>query len=307
MTPETKKLIVERCTSWIEAWGLSLAFAVTQSLERSERLVADAIVALIATELEQEAEFGPELREARRKGPFVPTSVNPVRFAATIWELADKEAYRGFGADAFFRMPAVARAIVVLKAKARFSRVQIAHAVGVRPNQVDDHLENARLLFSDGRPWLGAGPGVRITEESWVPECPQWDSEASVSVLGATAEPQNNSQTLQETFARYIGNDLATEDGHKLHSHLVVCTSCRTSFAHFKRQYLDWASSVPAIEPDKDLRKHLKKVSSMAFKVRRNGPPRALPGMRRLIRDGQVLAVLFGAASLLILHLILRR
>ena len=300
MTPALKNLIIERYTGWVETWGVSFCFAVTQSIEKAEHIVAEAIVALVATELEQEAEFGPELGDKNKKGPALPSSVNAVRFAGTLWEIANKDAFRGFGADAFFRMPAVARAIVVLKAKAQFSRNQIATALNIKLSQVDDHLENARLLFSDGRPWLTSSPGVQVTDERWEPECPQW----SAADLRANETATTN---LQDVFAHYVGNDLDTETGQKLHSHLLVCTTCRSSFAHFKKQYLDWAGSIPSIEPDNDMRAHLKKVTNMAFKVRRHGPPKLMPGVRRIWRDGQIKAVLMGAALMALLHMLMKK
>ena len=300
MTPALKNLIIERYTGWVETWGVSFCFAVTQSLEKAERIVADAIVALVATELEQEAEFGPELHSKNQKGPALPSSVTATRFAATLWEIANKDAYRGFGADAFFRMPAIARAIVVLKAKAQFSRAQIATTLNIKPAQVDDHLENARLLFSDGRPWLASSPGLQVSDDRWVPECPQWTG----AVIRANESATTN---LQDVFAHYVGNDLDPETGQKLHSHLVVCTTCRTSFAHFKKQYLDWAGSIPSIEPDSDMRDHLKRVTNMAFKVRRHAPPKLMPGVRRLWREGQIKAVFVGAALMALLHMLMKK
>lgn len=295
MKPEVKKQIIERYTNWVEVWGLSLSFAVTQSLEKAERIVADAIVALITTEAEQEAEFGPELRP--KKASQLPSSVNPIRFAMTIWELSNKQAYRGFGNDPFFRMPAVARAIVVLKAKAQLSRTQIAAALGIKVSQVDDHLENSRLLYSDGRSWLASSPGMQVSEDRWAPDCPQW--------AGTMPRAESSTPNLQDVFAQYVGNDLDAEAGRKLHQHLVVCTTCRTNFSHFKKRYSDWTNSVPVIEADRDLQKHLIKVTNMALKVRRKGPPRFMPGVRRVMREGQVQAFLLGAASLMILHAIL--
>src|SRR5581483_3242928 len=155
MTPELKKLIMDRYQGWAEVWGLSLAFAVTQSLEKAERAIADAIVALIAAETTAEAQasraqYSLPKGESSGKSLKLPVSVNAVRFAAVLWELSDRQAFRGFGGDTFFKLPAIARAIVTLKIKARFSRVQIAAALHLQMKQVDDHLENARLLFSGG-------------------------------------------------------------------------------------------------------------------------------------------------------------
>ncbi|MBI3557437.1 MAG: hypothetical protein HY074_14325 [Deltaproteobacteria bacterium] len=192
MSSETRKLVIERYTYWSETWGMSLAFAVTQSVEKSERIMADAIVALMAAVTEQQGVAMIEARLAqyhRNNGAELtndlPTKAKPApllhgitatRFAAVIWEMANAQAYRGFGIDPFFRMPAIARAVVIMKIKAQFSRQQIAGVLRITANQVDDHLENARLLFSDGRPWVEASPELNIQGTSWTPECPQWNS-----------------------------------------------------------------------------------------------------------------------------------
>lgn len=283
MTPEQKKIIVERYTGWAENWGLSFAFAVTQSVDKSEIIVSDAIAALVATDIERAS-----------------LPISATRFASVLWETANVHAYRGFGTDTFFRMPAVARAIVILKIRAQLSRQQIADALRISLRQVDDHLENSRLLFSEGRSWLLSSPNLTIEEDRWTPECPQWKATAprSSEELGLS---------LQDIFAQYVGNDLDADQGHKLHSHLLVCTTCRTSFAHFKKQYLDWAGSIPAIEVDAQLRKELTKVTRMALRVKRRGPPSPWPGLHRILRDAQVRALLLGGMSLLFLHLILRR
>lgn len=281
MTPDLRKQITDRYTTWSETWGLSMAFAVTQSVEKAERIVADVIVALIA----QDA--------ARPDSAPKSASASAQRFATALWEQTNQQAYRGFGADSFFRMPAVARAIVILKTRAQFSRHQISQIVGMTPEQIDDHLENARLLFSDGRPWIQASPDINVQGDRWVPECPQWKATAPRS-----DEP---GQAIQDVFARYVGNDLDLETGQKLHSHLIVCTVCRTSFAHFKRQYTDWVGSIPTIEADLELKKHLTKVTKMAFRVRApgKGAPSPLPGIRRILRDGQVRAMVFGALAVM--------
>ena len=320
MKPETRKLVTERYTVWSETWGMSLAFAVTQSVEKSERIIADAIVALVAAVTEQEGVAVVEARLAqyrRDKGAEItddlPTKAKPTpspllhgitatRFASVIWEMANAQAYRGFGIDTFFRMPAIARAIVMMKTKAQFSRQQIAGILRITANQVDDHLENARLLFSDGRPWIEASPQLNVNgqAESWTPECPQWNSAAPRQTN------EEGGKHLQDIFAHYVGNDLDVDTGQRLHSHLIVCTACRSNFAHFKKQYADWSTSIPMIETAPEMRKHLTKVTKMALKVKRHtagDAPKALPGirkiLRRTIRDGQIRAMVYGAAAVM--------
>src|SRR5262245_22023490 len=89
MTPELRQSILERYLGWTESWALTLAFAITQSHEKSDRLLADAMVALIATEAMV------PLRE-------LTASSHAVRFASVLWETAQTEAYRGFGSESFF-------------------------------------------------------------------------------------------------------------------------------------------------------------------------------------------------------------
>lgn len=292
MTPELRKLITDRYLGFSENWGMSLSFAVTQSVEKAERIVADAIVALIARD---DVEDRKNPSSAGASKTELPTSATAVRFAQTVWELSNAEAFRGFGADTFFRMPAIARAIVVLKTKAQFSRAQIAQILNVATSQVDDHLENARLLFSDGRPWIGASPGLQVAGASWAPECPQWKATAPRSEL--------EGQDIQTIFANYVGNDLDTESGRKLHGHLVVCTTCRSNFAHFKRQYTDWTNSIPVIDTDPALKKHLTKVTKTALKMNRRAAPSPLPGIRRILRDSQVRAMVYGAIVVMLVQI----
>lgn len=319
MTSETRKLVTERYTTWSETWGMSFAFAVTQSVEKSERIIADAIVALVAAVTEQEGVAMVEARLAqyrRDKGAEItdelPVKAKPApllhgitatRFAAVIWEMANAQAYRGFGIDPFFRMPAIARAVVIMKTKAQFSRQQIAGVLRITAFQVDDHLENARLLFSDGRPWIEASPALTVNgieSATWSPECPQWNSAAPRQTS------EEGGKHLQDIFAQYVGNDLDVDTGQRLHSHLIVCTACRSNFSHFKKQYSDWSTSIPMIETAPEMRKHLKKVTKMALKVKRHeagDAPKALPGLnkilRRTLRDGQIRAMVYGATAVM--------
>jgi hypothetical protein len=215
-----------------------------------------------------------------------------MRFAGVLWELVESHAYRGYSADSFFKLPPVTRAIVLLKAKAKLSRQQIATALKIRISEVDAHLENSRLSFSSGKSWLEGSPAVFVRDNSWMPDCPHW---------AVTAQP------IQEVFAHYAGGDLDPDSGQKLQSHLLVCTSCRGNFNHFKKQYLDWADAVPAIETDPSLKKHLTDVARLALKVSRKGPPSIWPGLRKVLADGQTRFVLGAASVLMVAHFILTR
>ncbi|MEW6057219.1 MAG: hypothetical protein AB1540_11450 [Bdellovibrionota bacterium] len=257
--------MTEKYLAWAESWGLSLGYAVTQSVEKAERAVADAVVALTLQD-----------------------QVTSERFAGVLWEFADREAYRGFGSDLFFRMPAIARAAVVLKLKARFTRAQIASALKLSQRQLDSHLENARLLFSDGKSWTGATAGLEIEEDRWVPNCKRWSAEAPIP----------------EVFSHYIGNDLDPDTGTRLHEHMADCDTCRTSFSYFKKQYLDWASSVPSVEPDNEFKKQVEQVTLTALKLKNRKGPSPWPGLLRVIDESQVRVLLASLAVFFILQMI---
>lgn len=303
MTSELKKLIRDRYTDWASLWGLSLAFAVTQNADKAERIVADAIVALIAAEVERHEALMIEARAASFKKESdssktqalkfkkiiqVPTSVSPLKFGKALWELASTQAFRGFGADSFFRMPAIARAIVVLKTKAQFSVQQIAQAISTPENVVEDHLENARLLFSDGRPWIETTPGLDPSGNSWVQHYTQWRATA-------TRKHETREQEIQGLFAQYVGNDLDIVTSQKLRNHLLACSDCRTSFSNFRRNYSDWTNSIPSLEPSDEQQKYFQKLSKMALGTKRSAPPRALPGIRKILREGNIQAMVMGA------------
>lgn len=272
MRTDERKTLIDRYTGWAEAWGLSLAFAITQSLEKSERIMGEAIASLVAT--------------AKALDPKdIHAAVAP-RFASVVWEISNTQAYRGFGTETFFKMPAVTRAVVMLKTKAKFSRAQIAQALALKPTQVDDHLENARLLYSSGQSWLGGS--------DWISNC-------------ELASRVTKSAGLQGVFAHYIGNDLDSDSTRRLHVHLADCSSCRKSFSHFKQQYVDWMNSVPALEADLKTRKQWKQVTNLALRLNEPRSPSPWPGLKTMAREAQMRALLFGALSLLILHFILSR
>jgi hypothetical protein len=280
-----------RTIDWIENWGLTLAFAVTQSVETAEQLAVEALVVRMASDVD-------------------PSSASAVQFAATLWELANKKAYRGFGPDTFFRMPAVARAILVLKLKARFSRKQVAAALQMKEAMVDDHLENARLLFSEGRPWIGKSPAVQLSSNP-MEGLSAYSTHSDRESAGITLECPQWAQTelktdLQNIFALYVGNDLDQASSQKLHAHLLVCNSCRGNFADFKKQYVDWAASLPMVDVDDEYKNYLQKTTRSAFRTNRTRaatlPPVPWPGMRRVMRDQQIKIFILVAAVALIVQ-----
>lgn len=289
---EQKRFSRELFSTWSQNWGLSLAFAITQSVDESEKVVADAIVALVARKTsartmavdDTEAEF------------------EPSDFAATIWELASSKAFRGFGADSFFKLPVLTRAVVMLKLRARFSRSQIADSLDVTVEQVDSHLESARLVHTGGRSWL-ISPTEQSTEA--FSTCPQWERVYSVpqhfvwkaNQKSTTQNEKANTDVfaktefLQEVFDRYVGNDLDTKTTQALHTHLTDCTTCRNGFVHFRKTYNDWMTTIPVVEPDAELQKHIEGVSKYAAKTLSNEPS-PFTAVKAVFRNTQFRAIL---------------
>lgn len=296
--------VAETYANWAETWGLSLAFGVTQSLEKSEKIISDCIVAIIATDMAKEnaadlvtpfVDFSQTSVDSLTQ-PFPSFKPSPVRLASAIWQAADAHAYRGFGPDIFFKLPALTRAVVLLKTKARFSRVQIATALNLSFQKIDDHLENARLLFSSGKPWIGSSPEIEVTDLTWNVKC------------ATAANPK-----LADFFDRYLGNDLDAQSNQKLQAHLVHCPSCRNCFFHFKKEYANWVSSIPTLEPHPKTKRLWIGVTHMAFKTARNAQgaqprkPRAWPGIKRVVQDHEVRLLLTSALSLFVFQLLLRK
>lgn len=298
--PQLKRAITERYTDWAGTWGVSLAFAVTQSVDAAEAIVADAIVGVIAAlaavtnasdaslSVVKDSGRGATKRKASRFA--LPASVNAIRFATAIWDASQRQAFRGHTQDPFFRMSPATRAAVLLKLKVGFSRDAVAVILGLPPALVNEHLQNARLLFAKGKAWIVESPGVTVPEsplpfgaaKTWIPECPQWAG--------------SDGYDVQDLWARYLGHDLdPAAEGH-LHQHLIACSVCRASFVKFKDGYADWASAIPIVEVEPELKSHLRKISRMALSAHdKPGAPSPWPGMRKLLRDptAQNLMILF--------------
>jgi lambda repressor-like predicted transcriptional regulator len=124
---------------WAESWGFTLAFSITQSLPKAEQCIADAMVALVVSSADK-----PEITSKAPKAEVL-------RFANSIWAHSKRHAFQGVSSDLFFRASPVIRACVVLKVNAKFSRIQIAKALGISPSDVDASLAIARDTFYSGK------------------------------------------------------------------------------------------------------------------------------------------------------------
>lgn len=255
-----------RYIRWAEGWGLQLAFAVTQSAERAESIVTETLFAAMTA------------------------GADASRFASIVWEISERQAFRGASSDAFFKMAPVGRGVVVLKTKARFSTGQIARALGITPTQVSDLLENARMIFSRGRTWLKTSPTISASISNWIPECPHW------------RKHDDAHRDIQHMFARYLGEDLDPESGATLHSHLVVCTTCRTNLTAFKQRYLEWTASIPAIALEQGSRRQLEKTARMALKMQGELAPSPWPGVRKMWESRRTRVVLAGLGALAFIY-----
>lgn len=280
-----KKFSTELFSTWAESWGLSLAFAVTQSVDEAEKVVSEAIVALVARKTGGKHSMALDDSEAE---------FEPADFAAAIWQIATPKAFQGFGADSFFKLPVLTRAVVMLKLRAKFSRQQIADSLGISPNQIESHLESARLLHSSGRSWLVPSTAANTdAAQSALQICPQWERVYEIPHK-YVQKPSAKTDFLQEIFDRYVGNDLDNKTSQALHGHLVSCDACRTGFVHFRKTYNDWITTIPVVEADESLRKHLNGVSRSAARTL-IGRPNPWIALRALSRNWQirVIGVLF--------------
>lgn len=251
----TKQALSEAYLSLTQSWGMTLVFSVTQSLELSEKTVAEAVVALIATEVKSEAKRLTSTERAEL-------------FAKTLCEMALPLAFRGFTTESFYRMTPVARAAVILKVRAGFSMPRLSKILALTESRVEEFLENARLLFSSGSPWVESG--------------------VELSGAGHFSPARED---LQDTFAKYLGADLDADESRKLQDHLMDCDGCRKNFSYFKHRYSEWQSSLPQISLEADQQKKLKKISKMAFAADRS-IPNPWAGMRAVMRENQVRAFL---------------
>ena len=297
-----RQLSRELFATWAQTWGLSLGFAITQSVDEAEKIVSDAIVALVARKSASPRTIPLEDAE---------TDFEPTDFAATIWQLASPKAFRGFGADSFFKLSVLTRAVVMLKLRARFSRGQIAEALDLPIDQIESHLESARLVHSGGRNWL-VSPA--LNEVDGFATCPQWERvyqipqhyvwKAKQKIDGQKVQEKNadavvRAEFLQEIFDRYVGNDLDDKTTKALHCHLSDCTTCRKGFVHFRKTYNDWVTTIPTVEADAALQKHLDGVSKQATR-QLAGNPTAWLAFKQSLRNPQLRAILVLLAAGLI-------
>lgn len=276
----SKQALSEAYLSLTQAWGMTLSFSITQSLDLSEKTLSEAVVALIATELKSEMKR------------FTSTARAEL-FAKTICEMSLPLAFRGYTTESFYRMAPSARAAVILKIKGGFTLSKIAKILSISETRADEFLENARLLFSSGTPWLETSTSMAVDGNSWGPQCPQ-------QVTSPQQVSTDERSDLQGTFARYLGADLEQEESRKLQDHLVVCEGCRKNFSYFKRRYGEWQSSLPQIDLQPIQQKHLKKVSRMAFSVDRS-IPNPWAGVRAIFRETQVRTFLLSALFFMLL------
>ncbi len=219
----------ENLLNWSNSWGLSLAYSVTHSFDSAEEIVADASVAL----------------QASSSVANLSSSARAVKLARTIWDIASHRAYKLPTEDTFFKMAPLTRAICVLRTKAKFSKIQIAESLGVGVGNVSEHLDNARLNFTDGRTWIesSAQPVVNEGKTEWAPECPYWKTTAPRS----EARNEISAPEIQELFASYVEGDLLPHVEATLHGHFTSCKICRLNLQAFKDRHSAWTDSVPAI------------------------------------------------------------
>lgn len=223
----------EACLDWACKWGLPLAYVVTQSSEVAERILAEAMLGVLATA--QANNFG--ISEA------------VLRFGALVYELSLKQAFRGYCHDEFMRQAPAVRAAVVLKAKGHLSRIQIANILGATLDQVETHLEVGRLGFTKGRSWLkNATPRRQLDDAHYVSPCPEWHE--------------------GRLFAQYIENEMSPEDVRRHHRHFLECPVCRTNLLGFKNTYTDWIASLPEVVLTKDTTRYLARMSREVSKAK---------------------------------------
>lgn len=235
---------------WSKVWGGTFAYALTQSIEDSELLLRQCILAF-------ETSF-----EEKRK--------NCVFFAALVWKAAQPKLFRGFSTDAFFRMSPIARAIVVLKTQARFSKDQIAEVLAVPTNFVDDHIENAQLLFSDGRNWTYS------TEQTSKPPRGQL---LNVGVMKKAESPAPKAQHVSlQQMNHYLGHDLSPQEAKKINEHFIVCEHCRLQLVEYKKSYQQWIQSLPKPQI------HVEKMD-LDFLASKKPTPQFGIGFARLFED----------------------
>lgn len=247
-----KKQQAETAIDWVTHWGYCLVYVLTQSFELSENLSTDVLAAF--------------LTQIERGGEREKVSEKSVQFAKLLFEASAPYFFRGMSTDSFYKLSPVTRAIVILKMNARFSLRQISTIVAVSAHEVEKHLENARLTFSNGKTWLDS-------KENSGEDCPSWES----GLL----------------FARYLENDLPVEKVRVLHSHFVSCSRCRNALVYFKNQYNSWAQNLPLLDLDQASLKQFTDTAMRASRLKGAAKPRVYlsspwPGLAKLAQDSQL-------------------
>lgn len=278
------KSVEDAYADWAQNWGLAVAYAVTQNLETAEQALAEALVAAVAA------------KPASVPGGDVDgIALIPepqeylVKFAARVVQMSVPRAFRGNSPDEFMKLPTAARAAVMLKVKGKFSRSQMAKALGAEEATVERLLENARLTFTRGQSWLANATFRRqLDDAKLVAPCPN---------------PEDG-----RLFAKYLENDLPSDDVLRLHKHFVGCTPCRTNLLHFKNTYSDWLFSLPEPEITKATTNHIKKMIQLGRRARTEAraaaatAPSPWPGIKKLFQDRQTQLLIISFALCMLLY-----
>ena len=276
-----EKLLITRNSSEenvilaLQQWGYCLSYAITQSTERSDKDVAAALMAFRASTFKDFAIDGRRM------------------LARRITEQSMRSAFRGHSTDMFFKMEAKARAIVVLKIKAKFNLQEIAEIFKITPAQVEEILENSRLTFSNGKPWIKTPTRrLKLVDES-------------LAASAATACPDAENGRLYE---RYMEHDLESNQILTLHRHIVNCGVCKENLIHFKSLYNDWLFVIPDPEVNKNQLGLFKKTYRLSKTIRpkdriQEGPS-FLSSLKKFVteKETQILLLSF-ALFMLVLQL----
>jgi hypothetical protein len=161
--------------------------------------------------------------------------------AQKILEFSFLESFHGSTQDSFFKLSPKVRAAMVLKLRAKFSLKRISLLLQTSENQIEKMLEQARFTFSDGRSWF-KDTKIESAEKEWKPICQEWE--------GTVPRSQSEKKEIQQVFTKYLGEDLDSKEQQDLHIHLQNCEYCFNQFQEFKRNYFNWAQSLPQVMMD---------------------------------------------------------
>lgn len=225
LKPELAKFRNELYQTLIDAscdWGYGLAFGLTQSASVAETIIGDALANIITVEAQKYF-----LNSVNDWSKQQPKALN-ILLAQTIVKLAAKDFYQQQGQNNIWGLPLLARAVLLLKLKAKFSRVSISQALNLSFEQIDYHLEKLQLQYTQGKNWLKQGPKIYVEARQWHAECP-W--------------VQNAKLDLNRVFGYYLDQELESKSAQKLHDHLLVCTYCTASFNSYKQTYFEFSQA----------------------------------------------------------------